>query len=237
MKTLTMLLKASYGKPVLTLTGIWMMYLGMHILFYTNGIPTNYSMLLRIFLTIWTIGYLFSVASRTAKGEEKPLFPMQGVPTFILGFKVSLRLIFIFAPLLLGGSVLLSIAPEFKAPFEKICLVYIVLVLAPYLLLITAQADKLPWIKGLWQLFKKNAPTAFAFICWVPFSFTVYTFIAKYILQLGTSLSMTFIISFLLFIAFFWLLVFNVILLGFLAKRVTASESANKVTENKTKTK
>lgn len=236
MKTLKMLLKASYGKPVFKLTGFWMIYLGMHILFNTNSIPTDFLMLLQVFLIIWTIGYLFLVASRMAKGAEEPLIPMQYVSTFVLGFKVSLRLICIFAPLILSGTILYSIQPEAQY-FEKICLVYIVLIVAPYLLLITANSDKLPWIKGLWTLFKKNAPTAFAFIFWLPFSFTVYTFVAKYILQFSTSSGMTLFFSFLLFIAFFWLLLFNAVLLGFLAKKTVISETKNNVIENKSEKK
>lgn len=238
MKTLKTLFKASCGKPVLALTGFWMICLGIGILFNTNNIPKNLFWLLLTFLTIWTVGYLFSVAARFAKNDPKPLKPtnIDVLSTFVFGFWTSLRLIFILSLLIVLEMVLYFI-PNMDKYFEIITLTYMVLVVAPYLLFITVHADNLPWIKGLWSLFKKNAPNAFAFIFWLAFSFTVYSFLANYVLQFITSIETMFIVSFGLFVLFFWLLVFNAVLLGFYARKTRQTLSDPKDIEDKSETK
>lgn len=238
MKTLKLLLKASLGKAVLTLTGCWMIALGVYVLCIANELPKKFFFFVATLLTIWTIGYFFSIASRFAKGAQKPLLPMQMIPTFLSGIGTVLRLIFIFSILILIETILYVVWPPAQEYFEKIVLIYIVLIVSPYLLFITAFSEKRPWIKGFLSFIKKHMTNAFAFIFWLSLSFVVYNFVARFIFRFSTSMTAMIVISFALFVLFFWLLIFNAVLLGYFTKRtLTPTENTVKTIEDKSEKK
>ena len=219
MKTVKMLLKNACRKQVFTLTAFWMMYLGVALIVQANGFSELYSRLFFTFLIVWSIGYLFSISARFAKGEENPLQAISGKPTFIYGVRILTRLIFIFVPLIFIG-VLLNINPAlFDKYFRTTSLIYIVLVVSPYLLFITANSDKTPWIKGFWTFIKKNMSNAFAFIFWLSLSFVLFSYGATYIFFFSISIWTELMFSFMLFVLFIWVLVFCAILLGYFTKK------------------
>ena len=224
MNTLKTLLKTACGKQVLVLMMLWVMCLGIYMGVITSGIPESFFLLILTFLVIWTIGYLFFVASNVAKGNPKPLQSMPLASTFILGFWVSLRLIFIFSLLILI-EVGLAFFPSTIKHFRTISLTYIVLVVAPYMLFIVSRSDKMPWIKGLLSFFKKNASHAFAFIFWATLSVVIYSTLANYLILQGSSDVIRFVFSFVLFALSFWLLTFDAVLLGFFTKRAIAFQT------------
>ena len=225
MKTLKALLKKAFGPQLFSFASIWLLWLGIdgHLQTATSLYIIKIWKICTIFLVIWSIGYLFSVACRFMKDEKKPLTPLFSKAVFILGFNLSFRLFLIFIPLVLIGAVLYFFPPNFKY-FKTIALSYIVLVIAPYLLLWTVKCEKMPFFRGFFSNFAKNASNAFAFVFWSTFSFTLFAYFAGFIYlatirTVNSIFALTAIIIILLLLSFY-ILTFVSILLGFFAKKV-----------------
>ena len=248
MKIILFLMKKAFAYQLFILAGFWLIWLGLNEYFLSDASVQNQYIdtlqtviqLLKIGLIVWSLGYFFQISAKMANGEKKPLKPLFSKKVFIYGIRITFRLLVIIIPLILLGTILYFLPPLFDY-YKYLILLYFVLVIGPYLLMITVKQDKMPIIRGLWTFFKQNASKAFAFVFWFAFSILLYAYFSEYALrianvQVKTLLGLS-VVALLQYLIFFYLLSFEAVLLGFFAQKTQKEKIADVETLSKVEEK
>ena len=174
-------------------------------------------------LKIWFLGYFFCIAIRTSKGEQFPLYPLGLKKSFVMGVHTICRFIFICLPLIIIFWVtLLRGGEDADNFFNAFLLVYTVLVFIPFCVFFVADAEELPYFLG-WTFFKKKLDFCLLFLLlsslsyhiWIIFAQWLYSFVRNFSVLSWKEASLLL----LGYLSLFYLMSFNAVLLGLIAKK------------------
>lgn len=177
-----------------------------------------------IVLKMWFLGYFFCVASRTASGVAKPLYPLALKDSFVMGVHVLFRLIFFCLPLIAASYVTYYFRSlDAENFFYWFSLTYILFMIVPFCLYFVSHTEPLPYLfKGT---FLKSWDYCFYFTMLVLFSYMFGIAFLDWAVELMfDSVSARFSLkslSFasLIYVAFFYMILFNALLLGLFSKK------------------
>ena len=251
MKAIIQLFRKSIGWPL----GLWMvLFLVWRVLYsYYTVQPIKNVEDLKVILVsldlasyvlrVWFLGYFFWIAVRASRGAQTPLYPLALKDSLVMGVHIFCRLFFVCLPLIfVYWATLMLNNSDAENFFYGFSLLYIILLVIPFCVYFVAEAERLPYHLG-WNFFKKKLDLCLIFLFLGSFSYYVWNIFARWLygfIENVTVLSWKEVSLFLLgYASLFYLMSFNAVLLGLIAKKTkTVPKDAvvkeQKVEENKT---
>lgn len=240
MKTVSELLKKSFGWPLLMWFGIFLLwngaagyFAGAVVLDQIEAATWNLVVmeLIGIVLKIWFAGYLFLVAVRATQSVQNVLKPVDFKASFVAGVRITCRFVFINLPLiiLLAFSAWYDL---FDVPyfFNAYTVLYLLFIIIPFTLLLISKPVEMSFMDGLWTFFKRNAGACFSFTFFAASSYLVWFYVSSGIIALAQSYSIsmwTLAIAVLVpYFLLFYTAIFNAVLAGFYVAKINAKEKA-----------